>query len=136
MKKKPHPRDSISDEMWAALLPALPKGVHKQSCRLFVEALVFRLRTGCPWRDLPERFGHWHAVWTRQSHWAKKGWMGDIFEAIKAQLGPDMSHASLDSTSVKLHLGAHGSRAPKDGSEKKNPKAEAAEAGTPRFTPS
>ena len=134
MKTNAHPRDSISYDMWAAMLPALPKGVHQQSCRIFIEALIFRLLTGCPWRDLPERFGPWHAVWTRQRHWAKKGWMPEMFQAIKTHVGPDMAHASLDSTSVKLHLSAHGSRTPQGGVEKKKPKAKAEGVGTQKST--
>lgn len=115
---------------------AMPKGVHTQICRLFIEAIVFRLRTGCPWRDLHERFGPWHAIWNRQRHWAKKGWMGDMLNAIRSNIAPDLESASLDSTCVKLDIGAHGSLRPIDGSKKGKRKAKAEAAGTRRCTPS
>src|ERR1700680_1287902 len=53
--------------------------------RLFVEAVLYRFRTGCPWRDLPERFGSWKAVHQRFSRWAKSG----VFERIFKLLASD-----------------------------------------------
>jgi transposase len=53
--------------------------------RLFVEAVLYRFRTGCPWRDLPERFGHWKAVHQRFGRWAKSG----VFERVLALLASD-----------------------------------------------
>ena len=66
-KQTAHPRDTISDKAWAAIKPTLPKGVQKGSVRLFLEAVAHRARTGCPCRDLPERFGHWHKSHVRFS---------------------------------------------------------------------
>jgi transposase len=53
--------------------------------RLFVEAVLYRFRTGCPWRDLPERFGYWKAVHQRFGRWAKSG----VFERIFKLLASD-----------------------------------------------
>ena len=54
----------LTDAQWALLEPLLPSSKGKQSRsfrdhRQVLEGIVFRLRTGCPWRDLPERFGPW-----------------------------------------------------------------------------
>jgi transposase len=51
-------------------------GVTAADNRLFVEAVLYRYRTGMPWRDLPERFGDWKNVHQRFSRWAKAGVSG------------------------------------------------------------
>lgn len=45
--------------------PFMPQGIYlKPKLRLTVEGILFRLRTGCPWRDLPSDFGDWQRVYT------------------------------------------------------------------------
>lgn len=109
-KKTAHPRDMISDKAWEAIEPTLPKGVQKASVRLFLEAVAHRARTGCPWRDLPERFGHWHKSHVRFSKWTAKGWFAQLHANALEHAGVDISQASLDSTASKLHKSAHGSK--------------------------
>jgi transposase len=48
-------------------------GVTAKDNRLFVEAVLYRYRSGIPWRDLPERFGDFRVVHTRFSRWSKTG---------------------------------------------------------------
>lgn len=48
-------------------------GVTAKDNRLFLEAVLYRYRTGIPWRDLSSYFGNWSVVHTRFSHWAKSG---------------------------------------------------------------
>ena len=100
-KKTAHPRDMISDHAWAAIEPTLPKGVHKATVRLFLEAVAYRARTGCPWRDLPERFGDWNNTHRRWSRWAKSG----VWVSILALLSVDADneYAMIDSTIVRAH---------------------------------
>ena len=43
---------------------------------------MFRLRTGCPWRDLPERFGPWQTVWKRHARFSKDGNWDQIMAAL------------------------------------------------------
>ena len=105
---KAHERDVITDAMWLTLEPLMPKGTHRGKCRLFLEALLFKARTGTFWHDMPERFGHRHAVWTKARHWSSKGWMEDMFSRVVETVGADMTTASLDSTVSKLHKSAHG----------------------------
>ena len=54
-------RHALTEAQWARLLPLLPRQVSEPKVtrgdRLFIEAVLFRAKTGLPWRDLPERFG-------------------------------------------------------------------------------
>lgn len=125
-----HPRDLISDQAWAAILPSLPKWTQRATARSFLEAVAFRARTGCPWRDLPERFGHWHTTYVRFANWSKKGWLADLHAAALDHAGVDISQASLDSTASKLHKSAHGPK------KKDRPSASPKADGRPRSTPS
>ena len=67
------------------LLPGRPGSVGRDSQlgnRLFVEAVIWKFRTGVPWRDMPVRFGAWKNVHTRFSRWAKKGIWESLFKAV------------------------------------------------------
>jgi len=60
-------RFDLSDEEWALLEPLLPKS--RRSARVddrkIVNAIIYVLRTGMPWRDLPARYGHYTTAYTR-----------------------------------------------------------------------
>ena len=99
-------RHALRDDQWERikdLLPGRPGhvGVTAKDNRLFVEAVLHRYRTGIPWRDLPERFGHWKAVRTRFSRWAKSGVWDKLFQHLTGEA--DNEHAMLDSTIVRAH---------------------------------
>ena len=49
--------------------------------RLFVEAVIWKFRSGAPWRDLPERFGDWKNTHKRFSRWAASG-VGEFFQDL------------------------------------------------------
>lgn len=49
------------------------QGVTARDNRLFVEAVLWVARTGSPWRDLPDSYGHWHRVYARYDRWSRKG---------------------------------------------------------------
>jgi Putative transposase of IS4/5 family (DUF4096) len=71
-------RYGLGDDQWVRIKDFLPGreghvGGRAEDNRLFVEAVLYRFRTGCPWRDLPERFGDWKTVHQRFSRWAKSG---------------------------------------------------------------
>ena len=69
-----------------------------------VEAMVYILRTGCPWRDLPAQFGPWSSVYTRWSRWARSGLWGYILDVLAGDGEGSLRH--LDSTHVKVHQDA------------------------------
>lgn len=68
----------IGDAIWERLSPHLPgkssdRGVTAKDNRLFLEAVFWRVRTGSPWRDLPEGFGNWNSQFRRFRRWAQNG---------------------------------------------------------------
>src|SRR5690242_2647097 len=82
-------------------------GVTAKDNRLFVNAVLWIAKTGAPWRDLPERFGNWNAVWRRFDRWAKKGTWRTVFEALQ---DPDLEWLILDSTIIRAHPHAAGAK--------------------------
>jgi transposase len=68
----------VSDVLWQRLKSHLPgkvsdAGATAKDNRLFLEAVLWRVRTGSPWRDLPPAFGHWNSQFRRFRRWAKSG---------------------------------------------------------------
>jgi len=103
----------ISDELWKKLAPLLPGkvedcGVTAEDNRLFMEAVLWRVRVGCPWRDLPAEFGNWNSIYIRFRRWAKKGVFDHIFEAM--QDNPDFEYTMIDGTIVSVHQKASGAK--------------------------
>ncbi len=106
-------RYALRDDRWQRIEDLLPGGeksvgVKAKNNRLFVEAVLYRYRTGIPWRDLPERFGHFRKVHTRFRRWAKTGVWERVFEAL-AQDG-DNEYAMIDSTIVRAHQHSAGGK--------------------------
>jgi transposase len=131
-------RHEISDADWDRikhLLPGRP-GQHggiADDNRQFINAVLWIARTGSPWRDLPERLGNWNSQWRRFDRWAKCG----RFAAIVAVLrDPDLDVLILDSTIVRAHACAAGSKKSGTGLAAKTIKrlVEAAAVSAPRFT--
>ena len=107
-------RYGVRDDQWARIQDLLPGrlghvGVTAKDNRLFVEAVLYRYRTGIPWRDLPERFGCGIKVQTRFSRWAKTGVWERVFQHLAVDA--DNEYAMIDSTIVRAHQ--HAAGAPK-----------------------
>jgi|SRR6266516_4060507 len=105
-------RHAISDADWDRikdLLPGRPgqPGWVAKDNRLFLDAVLWIGKTGAPWRDLPERFGHWNSVWKRFDRWSKKGTWQRVFEALQ---DPDLEWLILDSTVIRAHPHAAGAK--------------------------
>ena len=103
----------VDDETWAkvaALLPgkASDRGVTARDNRLFLEAVLWRVRTGLPWRDLPTDFGNWNSVFQRFRRWAVAGVFDRIFERLSGE--PDFEYALIDGTIVSAHQKASGAK--------------------------
>ena len=97
----------IDDETWAkveALLPgkATDRGVTARDNRLFLEAVLWRVRTGLPWRDLPSDFGNWNSVFQRFRRWAMAGVFDRIFTSLTDE-GPKPERIMIDATHLKAH---------------------------------
>jgi transposase len=103
----------LADEVWEKVSPHLPGkatdcGVTAADNRLFLEAVLWRVRTGSPWRDLPVAFGKSNSVFQRFRRWAKKGVFERLFEVLSEQ--PDFEYALIDGTIVSVHQKASGAR--------------------------
>ena len=77
------------------------KGSTGRDNRMIVEGVLWIVRTGSPWRDLPEAFGDWNSVFRRFSRWSIKGVWWRIFEAMSDD--PDFEYLIVDSTIVRAH---------------------------------
>ena len=80
-------RYALRDDQWDKIKDFLPGreghvGGTAADNRLFVDAVIYRYRTGIPWRDLPERYGHWKAVHRRYRRWCKSGVFMQVFEIM------------------------------------------------------
>ncbi|NRT18720.1 transposase [Hymenobacter sp. 9A] len=82
-------------------------GVTAKDNRLFFNAIVWLMRTGVPWADLPARFGKSNSVCRRFRRLAQKGVWEKLFEALKA---PDLERVMLDSTILRAHQHAAGQK--------------------------
>src|SRR2546422_2337403 len=105
-------RGDLTDAEWRILNPLLPdrgeRGPAIADKRRTMNGVLWVLRTGAPWRDLPDRYGKWNSVYVRFSRWSKLGVWDAAFETL-ASLGPpaDEEHA-IDSTIVRAHQHAAG----------------------------
>ena len=79
-----------------------------QDNRRFVEAVLYRYRTGMPRRDLPQRFGDGVKVHRRFSRWAKSGVWERMFQYLAADA--DNEYAMIDSTIVRAHQHSAGAK--------------------------
>ena len=72
----------------AALLPgkASDRVCTGQGNRLFLEAVLWIVRTGSPWRDLPVELGNWHTTYTRFKRWGEAGVWGKLVTALSGDL--------------------------------------------------
>jgi transposase len=96
----------VSDMLWRQLEPHLPgkisdAGATAKDNRLFLEAVLWRVRTGSPWRDLPPAFGRWNSQFRRFRRWAKTGIFKILFKDMSND--PDLEYALIDGTIVQVH---------------------------------
>jgi transposase len=76
--------------------------------RLFIEAILYRAKTGAPWRDLPERFGPWKTVYNRFSNWSRRGHWAAIFRELQIEV--DETGSIVDGSVVRAHQDASGGK--------------------------
>ena len=123
----------LSDAQWARLSTHIigderSRGTSGRDNRMFVEGVLWIVRTGSPpreplsrlpscgpdarlcraWRDLPEIFGEWNSVFRRFSRWSRKGVWWRIFAAMSDD--PDFEYLIVDSTIIRAHQHASGAK--------------------------
>src|SRR5580704_15083474 len=104
-------RYDLSEVEWRLiepLLPNKPRGVARVDDRRVINGIFYVLRTGSPWRDLPERYGPYTTVYNRYNRWAKAGVWLRIFETL-AERSPDSLHL-IDSSIIRAHQHAAGGK--------------------------
>ena len=105
-------RHALTDSQWRQLQRVLPRQRAGPEAirgdRLFIEAVLYRAKTGCPWRDLPERFGPWKSVYNRFANWAKQGHWATIFKELQVEV--DETGSIVDGSVVRAHQDASGGK--------------------------
>lgn len=108
-------RGDLTNAEWERLQPLLPEGGQRggrwNDRRRTINGVLYRARTGLPWRDLPERFGPWITVYKRHRRWSADGTWRLLLTAIQAEQDAEGRidwDISVDSTTVRAHQHAAG----------------------------
>ena len=106
-------RHGLSEEQWEKIKEMLPGregsvGVRAKDNRQFVEAVIYKYRTGVAWRDLPKRFGDFRVIPTRHMRWARSG----VWEKVLRRLSKDADneYEMIDTTIVRAHQHSAGAK--------------------------
>jgi transposase len=82
--------------------------------RQVLNGIFWVLRTGAPWRDMPERYGKWQTVYDRFSRWRREGFFQHLLAVLCDQARSrdllDFDFAAMDGTTVRAHKAAAGAR--------------------------
>ncbi len=107
-------RGDLTDEEWSLIEPHLPLGERGPipDLRRLFNAVMWRFRTGSPWRDLPEEYGPWSTAYDRFRTWALDGVFEQLMQAMIAEAAArgqaDLDLVSVDSTTARAHHHAAG----------------------------
>ena len=99
-------RYELSDAQWRRIEGLLPgkvgdPGRTGADNRVFVDGVLWVLRSGARWQDLPERYGKWKTVHKRFTRWARAGVWEKVFASLTGD--PDNQYLMLDTTLVRAH---------------------------------
>ena len=103
----------LRDDQWERIARLVPgkvgdPGRSGANNRLFVEAVLWIVRVGAPWRDLPQDFGNWNSVFQRFRRWVRSGVFDQMFDALAADA--DFEYIIVDGTIVRVHQHGSGAR--------------------------
>ena len=106
-------RRVLRDDQWERIAPLVPGKVEDAGRsgadnRRFVEAVLWIVRVGAPWRDLPKDFGKWNSVFQRFRRWVRSGVFDQLFEALSTDA--DFEYVIVDGTIVRVHQHGSGAR--------------------------
>lgn len=106
-------RTILTDNLWkhlAHLLNRTGRVYNKPKHRNTVEGILYRIRTGCPWRDLPAEFGLWNTIYRQFNLWSKKGIWQKVLKSFRQHI--DSEWIFIDGSIVKVHQHATGASSP------------------------
>lgn len=115
----PHDRHDLTDDQWDRLVPLLPPqrartGRPAHDHRSVLNGILWVLRTGAPWRDLPAQYGSWKTVYSRFRRWREAGIWDRILRDLQAEAAHtgdvDDTLAFIDGTNVRAHQHAAGAK--------------------------
>ena len=83
-------RHELTDRQWEQLAPLLPPerpatGRPSRDHRTILNGILWKVRTGAPWRDVPERYGAWATLYSRFRRWRVAGMWDRVFAAVQTQ---------------------------------------------------
>ncbi len=110
-------RGELTDAAWEQLASLLPRngrrGEQWRDHRQVINGILWKVRTGAPWRDLPERYGRWRTVYARFARWQGDGTWDRLVAHVQTKsdaMGEVVWEVSVDSTAVRAHQHAAGAR--------------------------
>lgn len=120
-------RHELTDSEWDRIKHLFPangkRGKQWSDHRTLLNGMFWRMRTGTPWRDVPERYGKWKTIHDRFNRWRKEGIFDKVMECLQIQLDKegliDWDLWCVDGTSIRASRSAAG--AGKKGAPKSPP---------------
>jgi transposase len=110
-------RGELTESAWATIEPLLPRsharGGQWRAHRTVINGILWKLRTGAPWRDLPERNGPWQTCADRLYRWRREGLWDRLLTHAQTKsdaVGEVVWEVSLDSSTARAHQHASGAR--------------------------
>jgi len=120
-------RHELTDAAWARIAPLLPddpqRGEKWRDHRTVINGILWKLSTGVPWRDVPERYGPWRTLHARLLRWRRDGTWARLLRHAQQHsdaVGTVDWEVSVDSTVVRAHQ--HAAGAPKRGACRTTPR--------------
>jgi transposase len=103
-------RHELTEAQWQKVAPLVYRYGRKckRGDRSFLNAVIYALKTGTPWRDLPDRFGPWKTVYNRFANWSKARHFERILRALQLRL--DRRGSLVDATIARAHQDASGGK--------------------------